>query len=243
MLIFSVLYFGDHNLHGGVAKYASEEQFRELARMMREAFARADLPEAIHLMDQGFGGHTYSLKSLFKDEQRKVIDEILKPVLERAESGHRGLYEDEAPLLRFMRDCNIPLPRELKVTAEFALNSLLRSALQKDQLDPEQVQNLLEDVRILEAPLDQPTLEMTARRNLERKADAVLAHPRDAEALREFREQVAIVMSLPLPLVFWSVQNRCYELLHKVYPQMKEKGESEWVSEFEQLAALLSLRV
>ncbi len=242
-LVFSVLFFGDHNLHGGVTKYASEDQYRELARTMREAFGRADLPEAIHLMDQGFGGHTYSLKSLFKDEQRKVVSEILKPALERADAEHRALYEDEAPLLRFMHDCYIPIPKELKVTAEFALNSLLRRALQNDHLDLEPIQNLFEDALLLEAPLDQATLEITVRRNLEQKAEAFLASPRDLDKLRAFRQLVATAKSLPLPLILWSAQNRCYELLQKVYPEMKQNGESEWVTEFEQLAGLLALRI
>jgi Fe-S oxidoreductase len=41
----------------------------------------------------------------------------------------------------------------------------------------------------------------------------------------------------------WSLQNHCYSVLEKVYPQMGEKGESEWVGEFEQLAALLRLKL
>jgi hypothetical protein len=32
-------------------------------------------------------------------------------------------------------------------------------------------------------------------------------------------------------------------VLEKTYPEMRERGESEWTAEFEQLAALLSLRV
>jgi len=48
---------------------------------------------------------------------------------------------------------------------------------------------------------------------------------------------------LPLPVVWWSLQNLCYEVLEKVYPEMREKGESDWAAEFEQLAALLSLKI
>jgi Domain of unknown function (DUF3536) len=243
MLMFGVLHFGGHNLEGGVAKFVSDEQYKELAKTMREAFGRADFPEAIHLIDQGFGGQVYSLKSLFKDEQRKVVNEILKPILEKVEASARELYENEAPLLRFMRECNIPIPKELKVMAEFAVNSLLKRALEDGGLDLERVQNLLEDVQGIDAPLDQAALEITLRRNLERKAEACLANPRDVDALRELRESVAIAKSLPLPLVLWSVQNRCWEILQKIYPEMKQNGESEWAVEFEQLAQMLSLRI
>ena len=243
MLVFGVLHFGEHNLHGGVAKFAGEEPYRELARTIREAFSRADFAEAIHLMDQGFGGQTYSLKNLFKDEQRKVLNEILKSTLERADSAYRELYEDEAPLLRFMRDCYIPMPKEMKVAAEFGLNSLMRRALEEEHLDLELIQNLLEDVRIVEAPLDETTLEMTLRRNLERASQQFFENPRDLEGLRAYREMVAAARSLPLPLVLWSVQNRCYEVLQDIYPQMQQNNESDWIAEFQQLAELLSFRV
>jgi len=86
-------------------------------------------------------------------------------------------------------------------------------------------------------------LEITLRRNLERKADAFLENPRNVTALRELRESVAIAKSLPLSLVLWSVQNRCWEILQKVYPEMKQNRESEWTAEFDQLAQLLSLRI
>jgi hypothetical protein len=142
-----------------------------------------------------------------------------------------------------MRECNIPIPKELTVTAEFALNSMLRRAFQNGKLDLEGLQNLLEDVRTLDAPLDQATLEMTLRRNLEQKAEAFLGNPRDRDLLREFHQSVEIAKSLPLPLVLWSVQNRIWEILQKVYPEMKQNGESEWTAEFEQLANSLSLRV
>jgi len=242
MLIFGVLHFGGHHLNGSVAKFVSDDQYRELAKVMREAFNRADLPEAIHLLEQRFGGQTYSLKNLFKNEQRKVVNEILKPILERVEAFHHELYENESPLLRFMADCYIPNPKELRVTAEFALNSQLRRALAGVNLDLDHLTNLLEDVSVMDVPLDQAALEITLRRNLERKAEAFLENPRDLGALVQFRESVAVAKSLPLPLILWSLQNRFWEILQKVYPEMKETRESEWTAEFERLGDLLSVR-
>ncbi|HWY47983.1 MAG TPA: DUF3536 domain-containing protein [Bryobacteraceae bacterium] len=243
MLMFGVLHFGGHHLNGSVAKFVSDDQYRELAKVMREAFSRADLPDAVHLLEQRFGGQTYSLKNLFKDEQRKVVNEILRPILERAGAFHRGLYENESPLLRFMRDSYIPIPAELKVTAEFALNRQLRLALAEVHLDLDHLTNLLEDVSVMDVPLDRAALEITLRRNLERKAETFLENPRDLAALRGFRDSVAVAKSLPLQLILWSLQNRLWEILQKVYPEMKEKGESEWTAEFEQLANLLCVRV
>jgi uncharacterized protein DUF3536 len=243
MLTFGVVHFGDHNLHGGVSMFSNDDAYRELARMVREAFARSDVPDTIHLIDQTFGGHTYSLKNLFRDEQRKVVSEILKPVLRGIESAYRQLYDNHAPMLRFMHDCHIPVPNPMKITAEIALNGMLRRALESGELNLELIQSILEDVRMAGAALDETALEMTLRRHLERSAQQFFENPLELDHLRALREQVAAAKSLPLPLVLWSLQNLCYEILEKAYPEMLEKGETEWTVEFQQLAELLSLKI
>jgi alpha-amylase/alpha-mannosidase (GH57 family) len=243
MLMFGVVHFGDHNLHGGVALFANDEAYRELVKSVRDAFTRSDMPDTIHLIDQGFGGHTYSLRNLFRDEQRKVLSEILKPALLGIESAYRQLYDNQAPLLRFMHDCRIPIPNAMKITSSIALNGMLRRALESGELNLELIQSLLEDVRMAGALLDESSLEMTLRRSLEHSNQRFFENPLELDHLRKLREQVAAAKSLPLPLNLWSLQNLCYDVLDKVYPEMREKGETEWTAEFELLAVLLSLRI
>ncbi len=248
LLMFGVLHFGDHNLHGGVAPYRSEDAYRELSKSTRDAFRRSDLAATIHGLDQGFAGHTYSLKNLFRDEQRKVLTEVLESTVEHSFSVAREMYEDQAQLLHFMSDCGIPIPRELKAAAEVALNGLLRQALAAGDLDQTVIQGLLEEMRIAGIPLDQGGLEIVLRRNLEKGADRFFEDPTKLAGLTKFRDNLVAARSVPFPLVLWSVQNRCYEVLQKVYPEMREKvaqdkTDARWVSEFGELAGLLSLRV
>ena len=96
-------------------------------------------------MDKGFGTETYSLKDLFKDEQRRVVNEILKSTLGEAEAAYGQLYGNHAPLMRFLMSCGVPLPREMKSTAEYALNSLLRREFSHDELNFEHIRNLLSE--------------------------------------------------------------------------------------------------
>ena len=243
MLAFGAVHFGDHNVHGGVNVFTAEEPYRDLSKTVRDAFSRSDLPETIHLLDQGFGGKTYSLRTLFRDEQRKVMQEILKPALKSADADYRQIYENQAPLLRFMADCHIPIPKAMRVTAELALNGMLRKALDSDDLDLEKIQGLLEDIRLGQVQLDESSLELTLRRNLERNSEQFFENSRDLVPLRKLREMMAVAKSVSLPLVLWSMQNQAYDVLLKVYPEMKEKGETEWTAQFEQLAELLDLKI
>jgi hypothetical protein len=243
MLIFGVLHFGDHNLHGGVGIFQSDDAYRELGKVTRDAFNRSDLAGTIHSLDQGFGGHMYSLKNLFKDEQRKVLADVLQSTVEHSSAVYRQMYEEEAPLLNFLSDCGIPIPTDFKATAEAALNGLLREALASPELDLQAIQNLLEEVRIAQVPLDQAGLEMILRRNIENGAAQFLEDPKNLPRLVKFRDMIAVERSLPFPLVLWQVQNHCYEILQGVYPQMVRSGDTRWAAAFEELAGLLKLRV
>jgi len=188
-------------------------------------------------------------KNLFKDEQRKVLGEILKATVKEAEAAFHQLYGSHAPLLRFLSENNIPIPKAMKTAAEYALNGLLRTALDEDTLDLDRIHNLLEEVRISEVELDRTTLEFTLRKNLEGMSDRLFENPLDLALLRTFTQAVAAARSLPLSLVLRSIQNKCYEVLQRQYPSMGERaaaGDHEahlWATQFEQLAELLLLRV
>jgi hypothetical protein len=180
----------------------------------------------------------YSLKNLFREEQRKVLAEALESTLEQASAVYRQMYEEQAPLLGFLNDCGMPIPSELKATAEMALNGLLRQALAAPELDLAVIQGLLEEARIAQILLDQTGLEITLRRNVENGARLFLEDPKNLPRLAKFRGTVAAARSLPFPLILWQAQNLCYEILKKWYP-----GEPGWNEEFRELAGLLSLRV
>ena len=245
-LMFGVLHFGDHNLHGDVALFRSEDAYRRLVKTAREAFSRSDLGDTIHWLDEGAAGRRYSLKDLFRDEQRKVLTEVLAATVEHSFSAAREIYEEEGQLLRFMSDCGIPIPRELHAAAEVALNGLLRQALSASDLDIATIEALLDEMRIAGIHVDRPALEIVLRRNLEAGAARYFEDPKNTARLVKFRNSLVAARALPFPLVLWAVQNRCYAVLEKLYPdaaRSRNKTEARWATQFRELAGLLSLHV
>ena len=241
VFMFGVLHFGDHNLHGGVARLTGDDQYRDLVKAVQQTFIRSDVPETIHLLDQGFSGHTYSLKNLFKDEQRKVLKEVVESNIQVSEVSYQHMYDPQVPLLRFLSDCGVPIPAALKATAEITLNGRLRRALEPAELDLSSIQALLEEVRVAGIALHTTDLEIVLRRNLERTAKQFFDNPRSLEGLRKFRQELEAARTLPLPLELWSVQNHVFAVRERVYPAMKGRAEAAWRSEFDKLCALLKL--
>jgi alpha-amylase/alpha-mannosidase (GH57 family) len=243
MLVFGVVQSSGYDLRGGVGLFPGEDAYREVLESTRKTFGSGDWAETIRQIEQGFPGHTYSVKNLPRDQQRKVLGEVIAVKLEHSKLACRQLYQDHAPLLRFLSECAIPLPNEMKATAEVALNDLLVTALAAPELDLARIQSLLEETRLAGVRLDQEGLEVTLRRNVEASAEPFLKDPQDLASLEKFRIRAAAALSLPLKLVLWQLQNRCYAVLEEVYAGMREKRQLEWLREFQELAGLLSLRV
>ncbi|MEE9265025.1 MAG: DUF3536 domain-containing protein, partial [Vicinamibacteria bacterium] len=78
VLSYGALHFGDHNVSAGVRKFVGDENYQNLLADVGEPFNRGDFPEVIRLFDREFGKSNYSLRSLFRDQQRKIVNLILK---------------------------------------------------------------------------------------------------------------------------------------------------------------------
>ena len=221
---FGVIHMGDHNVNGGVQKYLSNESYLTLIHEAAEPLTRADFAEVIRLMDRRFGESHYSVRSLFRDEQRKTLDLILSATLGEAETLYRQIYEHRAPMMRFLTALHIPLPKAFQSAAEIVLNGYLRRVFEQEEIDTERINGLLETAKVEGISLDNATLEFAFRKNIERMAERFAAEPTEAH-LRLLDTAAGLLRSLPFTVDLWKVQNVYYGMLKNVYPKMRENKE------------------
>jgi len=120
---FGALSLGDHTISSGVGTEMDAEAYCTFVAQITEAFARVDFPEVIRALDHSFGTSIYSLKTLFRDEQRKILDTVLDATLAEDEASYRQIYDREAPLMRFVR-CDLSDHLLLrKTTTEFRIGA------------------------------------------------------------------------------------------------------------------------
>jgi hypothetical protein len=248
VLTFGVLHMGDHNVNGGVRKFLGDAAYGALKQEAAEPFMRADFAEVIRLMHRRFGDSNYSVSSLFRDEQRRVLDVILASTLRETEMLYRQIYEHRAPMVRFLASLRIPLPKAFYTAAEFVLNGYLRAALEQEAIDSDLVRSLLETARLEAVNIDGPTLEFAFRHNLERLAERLAADP-SAPRLGQLHNAARVIQHLPFGVDLWKIQNVYYGLLKNLLPKMQElqaRGDEPakaWVEIFRALGQPLHIRV
>ncbi|MBM4298682.1 MAG: DUF3536 domain-containing protein, partial [Deltaproteobacteria bacterium] len=247
-LSFGVLHIGDHTVNGGVRTALNDDVERYLERELAEPFLRADFAEVIRLMDRRFGESNYTLRALFRDEQRTILQQILTSTLDEAESLYRQVYEHRAPMLRFLLDLHIPPPKAIHAAAEFVLNQQLRHALEQEIIEIDKVKGALQAAKLEQVALDRATLEFTYRRNLEKIAKRFQLEP-STENLRAFDNATSLLTTLPFGVNLWNVQNRFYRLIEASLPRMRERqqrGDPEaaaWLQRFNAVAEKLGVKI
>ena len=246
---FGVLHFGDQNVNAGVREYQGEEPYQVMLQEMTQTFAGADFAEVVRLLDKHFGTSTYSLKSLFHDEQHKVLDSILESALSEIEAAYYQVYEHHYPPMRFLAELGYPIPKSYQSAAEFILNAGLRRALSSDLIELERIRSLLDEVQTWQVELDTEGLSYLLQHSLEKMMANLLATPEDVDLLKELLAVTQLSRLAPFPVDLWRVQNLYHQLLHSTYSEFEirarqgNKVAEEWLDQFLSLGQLLSIRV
>jgi alpha-amylase/alpha-mannosidase (GH57 family) len=247
-LVFGALYFGDYNLNCGIRVFRNPEAYGKMVEDMTSAFSKADIPEVLRVMDKELGS-AYSLKSLFSDDRRAVLKQILNASLAEAEGAYRQIYERHVPLAHFLRDLGIPLPKAIRTAAEFALNSLLRQAFASDEMDLEQVHRHLEEAHSGGILLEAITLEYTLRQTIERLFTRFIRDPRDLSSMQRLESIIEMARSLSFAVVLWTAQNMWSEVRRTIYEEVSQRGQQGdaeaacWLQHFRSLGEKLGIEV
>jgi alpha-amylase/alpha-mannosidase (GH57 family) len=246
---FGVLHLGDHNINCGIGPFLGQAAYKKMERDVCETFDRADFPETIRRLDNYFGASTYSITSLFQDEQRKVVNLIMEPTLNEAESTYAQFYEHHAPLIRFLKSANMPMPKIISTASEFVVNARLKRAFGEEVLGEQDIRWLLEEAQVVGVQWDTATLEYAFRLTLERMATRLLEFPWEFQRVHDVETAVSLLDELPFEVNTWKAQNIVYEVLEQIYPEtLKEarRGNEdalEWSNHFKSVAEKLKLLV
>jgi len=239
---FGALHMGDHMMNAGVRAYSGEEGYNNLKREMEDSFKRADFAEVLRILDRHFGDSTYSLRSIFHDDRREIINAIMKSALSESEAVYRQLFETHAPMMRFVSDLRVPVPRAFQVAAEFALNGSLRTAFENaDNLDLSRIHAVLDEARSANVALDGATLGFALEKTIGRLSERLLEKPEDMELMKTLKATAELTKILPFEVNVWRAQNNYYEMLQKVSTTRIENR--DWMEDFVALGNNLGIKV
>ncbi len=243
---FAVLHFGDQNITAAVKVYSKEDaaEFETFARKAAENVQQAYFPEVIRLLDRYYGHVDYSLTSLFRDEQRRIVQLILNSTLWDIETSLTTIYEDHASLLHYLSQAGLPKPPALALAAGFALNAGLRRALGTDPIDQAQVRSLLIAAKADQVPLETAALSYLADQRMKLAMVELQISNGSLEQLERALTLARNLTELPFELNLWQAQNIWYEILRSSkdgLTGLRPEDRPRWDKPFNELGNCLSI--
>jgi hypothetical protein len=246
---FAVLHLGDHNISGGLGDFQGEAAFSLMRNEIHSAFERGDTTEIVHLMDKHFGTNNFSIWHLFREEQRKVINQILESAHVSIEAAFRKIYEDNNPVMNFLSSINIIIPKSIFLAAEHIVNLDLKRLFEKEDVDIERLKQLIQESTRWNINLDRVAIEYNISLWVTSVMEKAWQDPTDPFIFERITDVLKLLEPLSLNLNFWKAQNMYFSLKERLnYVMVNEtkkadRSTREWQDALNDLGDKLHMRV
>ncbi len=197
----------DHTVSCGVRPHGGDDTFNAVKSRAVESFDRADFAGILRLIDQEFGGARYSIASLFRDEQHRIVREMLRPSLAQIDASYQQIYDQHAPMARFLRSLSLTVPRRIRMIGSFVLSQSIRQILESPAPDLDRAAELAEEAAREGIELDKDTTTIALARAMRTATAAIPQSEVDRiDRARTLDALVAFTERLPFPADLWPLQ-------------------------------------
>ena len=234
---FAVLHGGAHNLRAGICQL--DESFPHFVEQVRRAMPSSEFSECSHRFDEYFGEDIYSLKSLFCDERRRIVGQLVQSALTDIDQFYAEVCEHNTALIGFLRELGMPLPSILRVSCEFALSNAMQRCVRED-LDRAQA---LLNTAIQNGITIDASIKSVLRERLNALMETWAEDPLKLEALVQVDAMASLMREPAFEADLWKAQNVFYELTIAISLLKPAELSAIWLSYFRALAANLGIAI
>ncbi len=237
---FAVLHGGGHNLRAGVCE--AHDGFSEFTGQASASVQTSGFTACSRVLDHYFGPETYSLKSLFRDERRRIVTQIVDHTLADIDNLYGDVYEHNVSLINFLRELAMPLPAILRVSSEFVLNNAIRRSLSSETVDFERLRLLIQVAAQSGISFDD-TAKSALRERLERTMARWSSDPFVLQTLSELELLVPLLRNAPFAPDLWDAQTTYYKVMKTIEGVKAADPSDTWLQLFRSLGERLGMAV
>ncbi|HBG60479.1 MAG: hypothetical protein A2Y03_04080 [Omnitrophica WOR_2 bacterium GWF2_38_59] len=249
MVSYAVLHLGEHRLTGGAREFVDSNTFSEMHRETKEIFLKRDSNRTISFIEKYFAPGHYSLYHLFKDEQTKILYQILDSTLVEIEASLRQINEYHHPIIQIVKQLKIPLPKMLSSTVIVMLNAELLQVLSSESIDFDRLKILAAEIETWSLEIDTVTIGYLVKKRINILMDKLIKTPRKVKIIELVEMLLKILKPLGLTVDLWRCQNIYFLLGKRIYSKIKAKADkghkssAAWVEQFKSLGKQLNVNI
>lgn len=224
---YAVIHFGGSDVRATVRPFQGEELQQKMREEVFRLFNDFDLTEVVRALDHHFKGRDYTLRNLFVDERRRMVDLLLRDSIARCDSDFQRIYDENVKLMHFLEELSIPVPAPLRSAAQVALSSRADELLAELCDGKGRVAHTHGSLIAIETEARRLGIQLDLGRNRERfealladRMTALCASP-SRRGAREVLELLSLAEQLRLYPNLWRVQNDFFQYVAQGAPGLE----------------------
>lgn len=166
----------------------------------------------------------YPFASFFKDAQRSVIDGVLERVSRKTGEDFARIFEEQYPAVRGLKYIGAPLPAAFTTVADYVLTADLLAELEKEPVDVNALEELMDDVRTLGLTLDSGKINASAQKRLSGYARELKEKPGDLNVAVKMVEFLNYTEIFGFSPELSQVQLEVFQSLQNLPPEKRGKS-------------------
>lgn len=241
---FAVVCIGVHNIIGNISLDMEPDKFASMQYRITHAFDEGRLGDVIGIMQTYFGPDKYTIWQLFKDEKRKILDQIARKSLEELEESLRRAYNRDYPLVNALANNDIPVPNAYRATFEYILNADLARNFQSEKINVKALERILGELERWNLRIeDKDKISRFAGEAVFKELKRISSERENLKRLQRLNRLFPLLTKFKLEPNLHHVQNLYFEIYVENRQRSKDEINKEWLEQFNLLGDNLGVKV
>ncbi|RAI15839.1 MAG: glycoside hydrolase [Candidatus Melainabacteria bacterium] len=121
-LMVALLQYSGGDFHCAIKPFESDEEYERIQRKLYTIYLTSSLTEIIRAIDEDFGKEYFTVKDIFLEERRKLLETMLKGKIQKFEQSYQDMYFDSRASVYYMQSLGLKVPDEFKILAKYTLS-------------------------------------------------------------------------------------------------------------------------
>lgn len=121
-VMFALMQYSGGDFHCAIKEFSDDFEFNKIKTNLIKTFLMNPLTEIIRAMDECFGKEYFTLKDIFIEERRKILQILLKGKLEKFSQTYQVMYDEGKGSIYHLQGLGLKIPDEFKISAAYALS-------------------------------------------------------------------------------------------------------------------------
>lgn len=121
-VMFALVQYAGGDFHCAIKEFSDETEYANIQKELFRIFMLNPLTEIIRALDEFFGREYFTLKDIFIEERRKILQTMLKGKMTQFALAYQEMYTEGKSSIYHMQSLGLSIPDEFKISAGYTLS-------------------------------------------------------------------------------------------------------------------------